>query len=134
MCAAGTGSDGLPLDLSGVGRRKAVWQFGSDSIDCQMGYNEAFGSTGVKMNTPSPGANVFSGAQLEAYIVSYGSRHTFTSSFRYGHASPVAALSRRTNQCTSNGAILCLRSASLSGGVTAAITLSMMDMISPEVG
>src|SRR5262249_31797534 len=27
------------LDLPGVARRKAVWQFGSDSIDCQYGMN-----------------------------------------------------------------------------------------------
>ena len=40
------------LDLQGVARRKAVWHFGSDSIDCQMSLNEAFGSTGVKMNYP----------------------------------------------------------------------------------
>ena len=39
------------LDLPGVARRKAVWQFGSDSIDCQMSYNEAAGSTGVTVAT-----------------------------------------------------------------------------------
>ena len=44
------------LDLQGVARRKAVWEFGSDSIDCQYGMNEAFGSTGVPMNLKSPGA------------------------------------------------------------------------------
>ena len=44
------------LDLQGVARRKALWQFGSDSIDCQYGMNEAFGSTAVKMNLKSPGA------------------------------------------------------------------------------
>ncbi len=38
------------LDLQGVARRKAVWQFGSDSLDCYYGMNEAFGSTGVPMN------------------------------------------------------------------------------------
>ena len=43
------------LDLQGVARRKAVWEFGSDSIDCQYGMNEAFGSTGVPMNLKSPG-------------------------------------------------------------------------------
>ncbi len=62
------------LDLQGVARRKAVWAMGSDSIDCQYGMNEAFGSTGVPMNLKSPGPNVTSGAQLEAYIASYGSR------------------------------------------------------------
>ena len=75
------------LDLQGVGRRKAVWQFGSDSIDCQFGLNEAFGSTGVPMNLTSPGTSVFSGAQLEAYIVSFGSRHTGGANFLLGDGS-----------------------------------------------
>src|SRR5262249_17349324 len=44
--------DVTELDLQGVARRKAVWQFGSDSIDCQYGFNEAIGSTGVAMNYP----------------------------------------------------------------------------------
>jgi prepilin-type N-terminal cleavage/methylation domain-containing protein/prepilin-type processing-associated H-X9-DG protein len=75
------------LDLSGVARRKAVWEFGSDSIDCQMSMNEAFGSTGVKMNLPSPGAGVTSGAALEAYIAGYGSRHTGGANFLLGDGS-----------------------------------------------
>ena len=54
-------------------RRKAVWQFGSDSIDCQYGMNEAFGSTAVKINLKAPVPQVFTGAALEAYIASYGS-------------------------------------------------------------
>jgi prepilin-type N-terminal cleavage/methylation domain-containing protein/prepilin-type processing-associated H-X9-DG protein len=73
------------LDLPGVGRRKAVWQFGSDSIDCQYGMNEAFGSTGVKMNLPP--VSGFSGAALEAYIVSFGSRHTGGANFLLGDGS-----------------------------------------------
>jgi prepilin-type N-terminal cleavage/methylation domain-containing protein/prepilin-type processing-associated H-X9-DG protein len=75
------------LDLQGVARRKAVWEFGSDSIDCQYGMNEAFGSTGVPMNLKSPGANVFSGAQLEAYIASYGSAHPGGANFLMGDGS-----------------------------------------------
>jgi len=75
------------VDLQGVGRRKAVWQFGSDSIDCYYGLNEAFASTGVPMNLKSPGPNVFSGAQLEAYIASYGSMHTGGANFLMGDGS-----------------------------------------------
>ncbi len=75
------------LDLQGVARRKAVWEFGSDSIDCYYGLNEAFGSTGVPINTPSPGPNVFSGAQLEAYIASYGSMHPGGANFLMGDGS-----------------------------------------------
>ncbi|MBN9121514.1 MAG: DUF1559 domain-containing protein [Planctomycetes bacterium] len=73
------------LDLQGVARRKAVWQFGSDSIDCQYGLNEAFGSTGVKINYPKDTSN--SGANLEAYIVSFGSRHTGGANFLLGDGS-----------------------------------------------
>jgi prepilin-type N-terminal cleavage/methylation domain-containing protein/prepilin-type processing-associated H-X9-DG protein len=73
------------LDLAGVARRKAVWQFGSDSIDCQISYNEAFGSTGVAMNTPPVAAT--SGAALEAYIVSFGSKHTGGANFLLGDGS-----------------------------------------------
>ncbi len=47
------------LDLQGVARRKAVWEFGSDSIDCQYGMNEAFGSTGVPINLKPPVPAVF---------------------------------------------------------------------------
>jgi prepilin-type N-terminal cleavage/methylation domain-containing protein/prepilin-type processing-associated H-X9-DG protein len=75
------------LDLQGVGRRKAVWQFGSDSIDCQYGMNEAFGSTGVPMNLRSPGPNVFSGAPLEAYICGFGSQHPGGANFLLGDGS-----------------------------------------------
>jgi prepilin-type N-terminal cleavage/methylation domain-containing protein/prepilin-type processing-associated H-X9-DG protein len=75
------------LDLQGVGRRKAVWEFGSDSIDCQYGMNEAFGSTGVPMNLKSPGPNVNSGAQLEAYIASYRSAHPGGANFLMGDGS-----------------------------------------------
>jgi prepilin-type N-terminal cleavage/methylation domain-containing protein/prepilin-type processing-associated H-X9-DG protein len=78
---------GAELDLQGVGRRKALWEFGSDSIDCYYGMNEAFGSTGVPINTKSPGANVFSGAPLEAYIVSYGSLHPGGANFLMGDGS-----------------------------------------------
>ena len=75
------------LDLEGVGRRKALWEFGSDSIDCYFGLNEAFGSTGVPMNLKSPGANVFTGAALEAYIASYGSAHPGGANFLMGDGS-----------------------------------------------
>jgi prepilin-type N-terminal cleavage/methylation domain-containing protein/prepilin-type processing-associated H-X9-DG protein len=72
------------LDLPGVARRKAVWQFGSDSIDCQMSYNEALGSTGVPMNYPV--RNVGDTDQ-EAYIVSFGSKHTNGANFLMGDGS-----------------------------------------------
>jgi prepilin-type N-terminal cleavage/methylation domain-containing protein/prepilin-type processing-associated H-X9-DG protein len=72
-------------DLQGIARRKAVWQFGSDSIDCQIGLNEAFGSTGVKMNYPKDTST--SGPNLEAYIVSFGSRHTGGANFLLGDGS-----------------------------------------------
>jgi prepilin-type N-terminal cleavage/methylation domain-containing protein/prepilin-type processing-associated H-X9-DG protein len=75
------------LDLQGVARRKAAWEFGSDSIDCQFGMNEAFGSTAVKMNLKSPGANVFSGTVLEAYIASFGSLHPGGANFLMGDGS-----------------------------------------------
>jgi prepilin-type N-terminal cleavage/methylation domain-containing protein/prepilin-type processing-associated H-X9-DG protein len=75
------------LDLQGVSRRKAVWQFGSDSIDCQYGMNEAFGSTAVKMNLRSPGPNVNSGTALEAYIASFGSLHPGGANFLMGDGS-----------------------------------------------
>ncbi|OWK46775.1 DUF1559 domain-containing protein [Fimbriiglobus ruber] len=73
------------LDVEGQGRRKAVWQFGSDSIDCNYGYNEALGSTGVPMNSPVVTAT--SGAALEAYIVSFGSMHTGGANFLLGDGS-----------------------------------------------
>jgi len=75
------------LDLQGVSRRKAVWEFGSDSIDCQYGMNEAFGSTGVPINLKSPGPNVNSGAALEAYIASFGSLHPGGANFLMGDGS-----------------------------------------------
>ena len=75
------------LDLQGVSRRKAVWEFGSDSIDCQYGMNEAFGSTGVKMNLRNPGPTVNSGAVLEAYVASFGSLHPGGSNFLMGDGS-----------------------------------------------
>jgi prepilin-type N-terminal cleavage/methylation domain-containing protein/prepilin-type processing-associated H-X9-DG protein len=78
------------LDLEGVGRRKAVWQFGSDSIDCQYGMNEAFGSTGVPMNLRPLGVNgvtVTTGAPLEAYICGYGSAHPGGANFLMGDGS-----------------------------------------------
>jgi prepilin-type N-terminal cleavage/methylation domain-containing protein/prepilin-type processing-associated H-X9-DG protein len=75
------------LDLPGVARRKAVWEFGSDSIDCQYGMNEAFGTTNVPMNLKSPGANVFTGAPLEAYIASFGSAHPGGANFLMGDGS-----------------------------------------------
>ena len=73
------------LDLEGAMRRKALWHSGSDSIDCQFGYNEAIGSTGVPMNLPPVTAN--SGAALEAYIVSFGSFHTGGANFLFGDGS-----------------------------------------------
>ena len=73
------------LDLEGAGRRKALWHSGSDSIDCQFGYNEAIGSTGVGLNLPVVTAN--SGAALEAYIIGYGSFHTGGANFLFGDGS-----------------------------------------------
>jgi len=75
------------LDVQGVARRKAVWQFGSDSIDCQYGMNEGFGSTAVKMNLRSPGSTIFTGAALEAYIASFGSAHPGGANFLMGDGS-----------------------------------------------
>jgi prepilin-type N-terminal cleavage/methylation domain-containing protein/prepilin-type processing-associated H-X9-DG protein len=72
------------LDLRGVARRKAVWQFGSDSIDCQYGLNEAFGSTGVRMNYPIRGVG---DSDQEAYIISFGSRHSGGANFLLGDGS-----------------------------------------------
>ncbi|MDY3554471.1 DUF1559 domain-containing protein [Gemmata sp. JC717] len=74
------------LDLQGVARRKAVWQFGSDSIDCDYGFNEAFASTGVKMNYPKKTVSDPT-ADLEAYIASFGSRHTGGANFLLGDGS-----------------------------------------------
>jgi prepilin-type N-terminal cleavage/methylation domain-containing protein/prepilin-type processing-associated H-X9-DG protein len=81
------GSSGVmdERDLQGIARRKAVWQFGSDSIDCQFGLNEALASTGVPMNMPPVSGN--SGAALEAYIVSFGSMHTNGANFLLGDGS-----------------------------------------------
>lgn len=73
------------LDLQGVSRRKAVWEFGSDSIDCSYGMNEAFGSTGVKMNMKKPTSNNV--AELEAYIASFGSAHPGGANFLMGDGS-----------------------------------------------
>lgn len=72
------------LDLQGVARRKAVWQFGSDSIDCQFGMNEAFGSTGVPMNYP---VRQLGDPDQEAYIVSFGSPHPNGANFLMGDGS-----------------------------------------------
>ena len=82
-----TGYTVAELDLQGVSRRKAVWQFGSDSIDCQYGMNEAFGSTGVPMNLRSPTLDVNSGAVLEAYIAGYSSGHPGGANFLMGDGS-----------------------------------------------
>jgi prepilin-type N-terminal cleavage/methylation domain-containing protein/prepilin-type processing-associated H-X9-DG protein len=81
------GSSGVldERDLQGIARRKAVWQFGSDSIDCQFGLNEALASTGVPMNMPPVTGN--SGPALEAYIVSFGSMHTNGANFLLGDGS-----------------------------------------------
>ncbi len=75
------------LDLQGVARRKAVWQFGSDSIDCQFGMNEAFATTNVKMNLKPPVPAVFTGAAIEAYIASFGSAHPGGANFLMGDGS-----------------------------------------------
>ncbi|MBP3961051.1 DUF1559 domain-containing protein [Gemmata sp. G18] len=74
------------LDLQGAARRKALWQFGSDSIDCDYGFNEAFGSTGVKLNYPKKTISDPT-ADLEAYIASFGSRHTGGANFMLGDGS-----------------------------------------------
>ncbi len=72
------------LDLPGVSRRKAVWAMGSDSIDCQMSYNEAMGSTGVKMNYP---VRKVGDADQEQYIISFGSFHSSGANFCMGDGS-----------------------------------------------
>jgi prepilin-type N-terminal cleavage/methylation domain-containing protein/prepilin-type processing-associated H-X9-DG protein len=78
---------GAELDLQGVARRKAVWEFGSDSIDCQMGMNEAFGSTGVPINLKPPVPATFTGAALEAYICGFSSLHPGGANFLMGDGS-----------------------------------------------
>jgi prepilin-type N-terminal cleavage/methylation domain-containing protein/prepilin-type processing-associated H-X9-DG protein len=78
--------DVTELDLQGIARRKALWQFGSDSIDCQYGFNEAFGSTSVKMNYPKRTA-ADGYAEFEAYIISFGSRHGSGANFLLGDGS-----------------------------------------------
>jgi prepilin-type N-terminal cleavage/methylation domain-containing protein/prepilin-type processing-associated H-X9-DG protein len=72
------------LDLPGVARRKALWEFGSDSIDCQMSYNEAMGSTGVALNYPVRNVG---DADQEAYIVAFGSMHPGGANFLLGDGS-----------------------------------------------
>ena len=75
------------VDLQGVARRKAVWQFGSDSIDCQYGMNEAFGSTGVKINLKSQVRMCTAAPHSEAYIASFGSMHPGGANFLMGDGS-----------------------------------------------
>ncbi len=78
------------LDLPGVARRKALWLFGSDSIDCQFGLNEAFGSTGVPMNSklaPMGTSTTVPDAAQEAYIASFGSNHSGGANFLMGDGS-----------------------------------------------
>ena len=78
------------LDLPGVARRKALWLFGSDSIDCQFGLNEAFGSTGVPMNAklaPMGTSTTVPDAAQEAYIASFGSNHSGGANFLMGDGS-----------------------------------------------
>jgi prepilin-type N-terminal cleavage/methylation domain-containing protein/prepilin-type processing-associated H-X9-DG protein len=78
--------DVTELDLEGVARRKALWQFGSDSIDCQYGFNEAFGSTGVAMNYPRRTA-ADGYTEFEKYIISFGSKHGSGANFLLGDGS-----------------------------------------------
>jgi prepilin-type processing-associated H-X9-DG protein len=75
------------LDLEGQGRRKAVWSIGSDSIDCQFDYNEALGSTGVGINLPPVIYDGTNAAALEAWILSFGSRHPNGANFLMGDGS-----------------------------------------------
>lgn len=87
------------LDLEGQGRRKALWAMGSDSIDCQYGYNEAIGSTGTPINAPPVVYNGSNAAALEAWIVSYGSNHAGGANFLMGDGS-VRFISNTISQTT----------------------------------